>query len=198
MTNRVTPPPMENDPRRDPSNGQPVAAGDARNEGPPYDRSHTAADPGHVHREEDVANENKALPSESNLAIILGGVAALLAVLAVILDAVNFDLLATILAVSGVITGVIATLLAWNDARGSPVVPGLCAAAAVVVLIIIFMDILGADTKARAIRDNADTVITAPADGSARQPPANPAAIIDPKLENDAAQPAAPKATPAQ
>ena len=183
MTNRVTPPPMENDPRRDPSNGQPVgqpvAAGDARDEGPPYDRSHTAADPGHVHREEDVDNDDKRLPSESNLAIILGGVAALLAVLAVILDAVDFDLLATILAVSGVITGVIATLLAWNDARGSPVVPGLCTAAAVIVLIIIFMDILGADTKARAIRDNAGTTLTAPADGTARQPPADPADIIE-------------------
>ena len=198
MTNRVTPPPMENDPRRDPSNGQPVArGGDARNEGPPYDRTHSAADPGHVRREEDVANDDKRMPSESNLAIILGGVAALLAVLAVILDAADVDLLATILAVSGVVTGVIATLLAWNDARGSPVVPGLCAAAAVVVLIIILMDILGADTKARALRDNAGTTLTAPADGSVREPPANPAAIIDPKLENNAAQPAAPNATPA-
>ena len=183
MPNRVTPPPMENDPRRGASNGRP-AVGDRGNEGPPYDRTHGEADPGHVHREEDVANQDKALPSESNLAILLGGLAAVLAVAAVLCDAADFDVLATVLAVSGVITGLVATAIAWNDARGSPVVPGICTAAAVIVLVIIFMDILGAKTKADALRDNVGP--------GGRDAPANPAAVIDPHLNDDAAPAAAP------
>ena len=191
MTNRVTPPPMENDPRREPNNGRPVAAGgDVRNEGPPYDRSHTAADPGHVHREEDVDNDEKRLPSESNLSLILSGVGVVLAILGVILLVANAYVLATVLAVSAVVTCGVATLLSWNDARGSPVVPGICALAALVVLIVVLLYDFDAGTKVERARDAAVGA------ENVEQTPDNPAAIIDPKLENDAAQPAAPKATP--
>ena len=194
MTNRVTPPPMENDPRRDPSNGQPVArGGDAGNEGPPYDRTHSAADPGHVHREEDVANDDKRLPSESNLSLILSGVGVVLAILGVILLVSNAYVLATVLAVSAVVTCGVATLLSWNDARGSPVVPALCALAALVVLVVVLLYDFDAGNKVRRARDAA--VGTETVD----QAPANPAAVIDPHLENNAARPAAPNSTrPAQ
>ena len=162
------------------------------NEGPPYDRRETAADPSHVHREEDVSNEDKALPSESNLSLILAGVALVLAIVAVILDAADFDAVSIVLAVSAVVVGGIATLMSWNDARGSPVVPGIVTAVAAVVLIISLLDVLGADEKARAIRDN-ETNLAAPAGTTVNgKAPANPAAIVDPHLAQDeaATQPA--------
>ena len=149
------------------------------NDGPPYDTRHTAADPGHVHREEDVDNDDKALPSNKVPALLLAALAVGLAILTVILDATEFDLAALVVGIIAVAVGAVATYMASNDARASPVVPALCLTAAAIALLITFTDLLTAETGAADLADPDGATIVAPTTIDDSDVPADPANIVE-------------------
>ena len=136
---------------------EPTPTPDARLHNPPrhahrdptvdYTTEHTAADPAHVHREEDVANDDKAMPSENHMANILAFAGAGVALLAVVLDYLEIDVVAVILAIIGLLMAIVGLVMAWNDARGSVVAPLLCTFATAVVLLVALLDVLDVEER---------------------------------------------------
>ncbi len=114
-----------------------------------YTTEHTGADPETVIREEFVDNDDKALPTNKNRSLFISIAAAVLSILAIILAFVmDLDWLGFVVALVALLGAVLATMMAWNDARTSPIVPGLVALATAVVAIIVLMDALDAEENA--------------------------------------------------
>jgi phosphotransferase system glucose/maltose/N-acetylglucosamine-specific IIC component len=108
--------------------------------------------------ETEVPNEQKALPSQKGPALMLAFGGAAVALVAVILDYYEFDLLALLLAILAALMTVLAVMMALSDVRTGAGAPIMCAIAAGVVLIVGLMDVLDADEllerQQQAIEDN--------------------------------------------
>lgn len=142
---------------------------------PPYRQRHTAADPSNVVTETEVPNEQKALPSQKGPALMLAFGGAAVALLAVILDWMELDTIAVILAVVAVLMTVIAVVMALNDVRTGAATPILCAIVASIVLLVTLLDVLDADEAVEDLREeNLERLDTADDDV-----PADPADIIE-------------------
>ena len=153
-------------------------------DGPPYTRRHTSADPSNVVTETQVPNEAKALPSQKGPALMLAFGGAAVALIAVILDWMDLDTLAVILAVVAVLMTVVAVIMALNDVRTGAATPILCAIVASIVLLVALLDVLDADEAVEDIRDDIrdDTqqrLDAADGDADGREIPADPADIVE-------------------
>ncbi len=138
-----TPPPP---PARD-AQGRPVARdGDTpyqhrHDEKLDYTTEHTAADPEHVRREEYVDNDDKRLPTDNRTTLWMSIAATVLAVLAIIVAfPLDLELVGLILGILAIILAGLATLMAFGDARASPITPALVTIAALIVTVLIALD----------------------------------------------------------
>ena len=121
---------------------------------PPYTRQHTAADPSNVVTETQVPNEAKALPSNKGPALILAFAGAGLALLAVICEWLQLDLVALILAIVAVVMTIVSVIMARNDQRTGMGAPIMCLIAAGVVLTVVLLDVFEADDAVENVRED--------------------------------------------
>jgi hypothetical protein len=150
-------------------------------------REHTAADPSNVVTEKEVANEDKALPTQKPIILVLAFGGAAVALAAVILEYMRLDLVALIVAVVAVVMTLLSVMMAWGDMRAGRTVPAICLAASIVVLLVILFDVMGVDDTVRDVRqDQRDAVrqepgatgVTGATTVDDRRVPADPADIV--------------------
>ena len=129
-----------------------------------YTTEHTDADPEHVRTETQVDNEDKRLPTDDHKVTLLSALAALLAVVGLVLSFfVDWDLVGTIVALTGLITAAVALIMAIGDERAGSVLPAVTTLVTGILLLVCVFDLF--DTE-DAVEDIQRDGIVAPAAGS--------------------------------
>ncbi len=146
---------------------------------PRYPREHTSADPSNVVTETEVPNEQKALPSQKGPALLLAFGGAAVALLAVILDYFEADVIALVLGIVAVLMTAVSVIMAVNDVRTGRTTPVLCLIVSAIVLAVILLDVLDVDEAIREEQLERQLDTREALDENDADVPADPADIVD-------------------
>jgi hypothetical protein len=132
-----------------------------------------------------VPEDERTLPTAKKTVLLLSTVSAILAIAGGFVSfQLDNELVGLILAILGLVAGIVAWMMAHGDARTGSVTPAVATITAAIFCVIIGLDLADVDDAAR---DTTNTVV-APGGGNVAIPE-DPAAIVEPKRANAATQP---------
>jgi hypothetical protein len=128
-----------------------------------------------------VPEDERTLPTSKNSVLMLSAVSALLSIMGGFVSfRMDNELVGLILAIAGLVVGIVAWVMAYGDARTGAITPAVATITAAVFCVIIGFDLADVDKKAA----NTTNTIIAPGGDAAVAVPQDPAAIVETKRAN--------------